>query len=112
VQEKENTIVRLLQDGDNEEAKYIIRWLQKALKTGAAEKTMISALARSFVYTPPNLILTKLEKINTKQKMGEDAFFEECARVEYAIKEAACESPNYGAIIKCMLQSGTDTEAL
>jgi len=56
--------------------------------------------------------LTKLEKINTKQKMGEDAFFEECARVEYAIKEAACESPNYGAIIKCMLQSGTDTEAL
>jgi DNA ligase 1 len=27
VQEKENTIVKLLQDGDNEEAKYIIRWL-------------------------------------------------------------------------------------
>jgi len=43
--------VRLLQDGDNEEAKYIVRWLQKNLKTGAAEKTMISALARAVVYT-------------------------------------------------------------
>jgi DNA ligase-1 len=66
VQEKENTIVRLLQDGDNDEAKYIVRWLQKNLKTGAAEKTMISALARAIVYTPPNKIGTKFEQINSK----------------------------------------------
>jgi len=58
--------VRLLQDGDNEEAKYIVRWLQKTLKTGAAEKTMISALARAMVYTPPNLIMTKKECVNFK----------------------------------------------
>ena len=73
---------------------------------------MLSALARAVVYTPPNLMLTKLEKLNTKKKMGEEAFLEECARVEYAIKEAACESPNYGAIIRTMLISGTDTDAL
>ena len=59
VQDKENIIVKLLMDGDNEEAKYIIRWLQKNLKTGAAEKTVISALGRAIVYTPPNLIATK-----------------------------------------------------
>ena len=73
---------------------------------------MISALGRSVVYTPPNLILTKLEMINSKKKMGEEAFLEECARVEFAIKEAACESPNYGAIIRTILISGTDTDAL
>jgi DNA ligase-1 len=104
--------VRLLQDGDNEEAKYIVRWLQKTLKTGAAEKTMISALARAMVYTPPNLIMTKKENLNSKVSMGEESFVDECARIEHAIKEAACESPNYGAIINCMLKSGTDTDAL
>ena len=47
-------MVKLLQDGSNDEAKYIVRWLQKNLKTGAAEKTVISALARAIAYTPPN----------------------------------------------------------
>jgi hypothetical protein len=28
--------------------------LQKTLKTGAAEKTVITALARAIMYTPPN----------------------------------------------------------
>jgi len=31
-----------------------VRFLLKTLKTGAAEKTVISALARAIVYTPPN----------------------------------------------------------
>lgn len=65
-------IVKLLQDGDNEEAKYIVRWLQKNLKTGAAEKTMISALARAVVYTPPNLLLTNKQVLNAKKTMGEE----------------------------------------
>ena len=51
---KESIIVKLLQDGQKEEAKYIIRFLQKTLKTGAAEKTVITALARAIIYTPPN----------------------------------------------------------
>jgi len=46
--------VKLLQDSSNDEAKYIVRFLQKTLKTGAAEKTVITALARAIVYTPPN----------------------------------------------------------
>jgi len=73
---------------------------------------MISSLARAMVYTPPNIIATKSEQLNTKRAIGEDAFIEECARVEHAIKEAACEAPNYGAIINTMLVSGTDTDAL
>ena len=73
---------------------------------------MISALARAMVYTPPNQILTSSEQLNTKLKMGEEKFIDECARVEHAIKEAASESPNYGAIVQTMLVNGTDTEAL
>jgi len=82
------------------------------LKTGAAEKTMISALARAVVYTPPNLLLTNKQVLNAKKGMGEEQFLEECSRVEFAIKEAACESPNYGAIVNTLLITGTDTKAL
>lgn len=53
-QEKENIIVKLLLDATNEESKYVVRWLEKNLKTGAAEKTFISALARAIAYSPPN----------------------------------------------------------
>jgi len=58
--------LKLLQEATNEEAKYIVRWLQKNLKTGAAEKTYISSLARAVAYTPPG---TKI--INAKKSMGE-----------------------------------------
>jgi DNA ligase-1 len=32
--------------------------------------------------------------------------------MDHAIKEAACEYPNYGAIVKNLLKSGTDVNAL
>lgn len=60
--EKENTIVKLLHDASNEESKYIVRWLEKNLKTGAAEKTFISALARAIAYSPPNKKTTNAKK--------------------------------------------------
>lgn len=60
-------MVKLLQDASNDEAKYIVRWLDKKLKTGAAEKTFISALARAIAYTPPN----KPTILNAKKKFGD-----------------------------------------
>ena len=73
---------------------------------------MISALARAIVYTPPNTILTKKPILNSKREKGDEWFLEECSRVEFAIKEAACEFPNYGEIVKTLLINGTDTQAL
>jgi hypothetical protein len=59
-----------------------VRFLQKTLKTGAAEKTVLIALARSIVYTPPN----KPGVVNQKKKMGEEQFFKKCNEVEASIK--------------------------
>ena len=112
VQEKENLIFKMLQESESEEAKYIVRWLQKNLKTGAAEKTVISALARAIVYTPPNLIGTKEQVLNAKRKLGESDFAESVAKVEFGIKEAACEFPNYGAIVERLIEVGPDMEQL
>mmetsp|Transcript_25819 Transcript_25819/g.34527 ORF Transcript_25819/g.34527 Transcript_25819/m.34527 type:complete len:103 (+) Transcript_25819:1024-1332(+) len=95
VQEKENAILALCQDADNNEAKFIVRWMLKNLRTGVAEKTVLSALARAISYTPPNLMRTPKQVLNNKQKLGETDFNDLCAKVEFAIKEATCECPNF-----------------
>ena len=71
--EKESIIYKLLLEATNEEAKFIVRWLEKNLKTGAAEKTFISALARAVAYTPPGK-----SNVNYKKTLGEQAFSEKC----------------------------------
>lgn len=76
--EKENTIVKLLQDSDNNEAKFIVRWLLRQMRTGVAEKTVLSALARAIAYTPPNLMYTDGEVLNMKKKIGDSEFAELC----------------------------------
>lgn len=49
--EKEAILLELLRAAKGEEPKYIVRFIQKNLKIGAAELTMQSALARAFVLT-------------------------------------------------------------
>lgn len=78
VQEKENTIVKLLQEAENIEAKFIVRWLLKNMRTGVAEKTVLSALARAICYTPPDLMRTPKQVLNMKKKVGETDFNELC----------------------------------
>ena len=101
--------MKLLQDATNEESKYIVRWLEKNLKTGAAEKTFISAIARAVAYTPPNRSPVVL---NQKKVLGETAFDEKCKKIEFDINEAICEVPNYAEIIDTILQFGDDTSKL
>jgi hypothetical protein len=43
-----------------------VRWLEKNLKTGCAEKTVISALARAIAYCPPG----KQQIVNNRKKLG------------------------------------------
>ena len=81
-----------------------MRWLEKNLKTGAAEKTFISALSRAFGYTPPNKNV-----INMKKQLGEALFAEKCQKIEFDINEAICEFPNYGEIINTLLVIGDET---
>lgn len=79
---KESVVVKLLQAGTNDEAKFIVRFLLKTMKTGAAEKTVLNALARAITYTPPN----KPDVLNSKKAEGSANFQERCQVVEHAIK--------------------------
>ena len=82
------------------------------MRTGVAEKTVLGALARAICYTPPNLMRTKNQVLNNKKKLGETDFNDLCAKVEYAIREATCECPNFQEIVEQLIAVGTDTEAL
>ena len=95
---KENIIVKLIQDSSNDEVKYIIRFLQKTLKTGAAEKTVITALARAIVYTPPN----KPKVLNQKKKLGDEEFFKMCMGEQptyYDFSPIMCYSTSHLAVL-------------
>jgi ATP-dependent DNA ligase len=47
--EREQAIIKLLQDAKEEEIKYIVRFIQGNLKIGAAEATMQQALVQAFL---------------------------------------------------------------
>ena len=105
---KEAVVVKLLQAGTNDEAKFVVRFLLKTMKTGAAEKTVLMALSRAITYTPPN----KPTVMNAKKEIGSAAFVERCQLVEHAIKQAVCECPDYALIVKRLLVVGDDHLAL
>ena len=50
---KEKIVVDLLTLATPEESKYIVRWLVGNLKTGAGDKTILTALAKAIVLNPP-----------------------------------------------------------
>jgi len=52
------------------------------LKTGAAQATVVAALARAFVYNPPN----RLSTANIRKKVGDNKFYALCADMEASIK--------------------------
>ena len=112
VAEKEQIIVKLLQEASSDEGKFICRWLEKNLRTGVAEKTVLSSLARAFCYTPPHLLNTKEQILDNKRKLGPDQFNELCVQVEFSIKEATCEYPDFGAIIEQLLVFGPQPNML
>lgn len=96
---KEQIMTKLLQDSSNDECKYIVRFLQKTLKTGAAQATVISALARAFVYTPPD----DEGVMNVRKKVGDNKFTKLCEEMESSIKQAFSEFPDYASVIQDLL---------
>ena len=104
-------IKTLLNQGTNEENKYVVRWLQGKLKTGAAEKTVISALARAATATPFGQSYPP-KVVDVRRSRGELAFGQSADRVEKHIMEAYCELPNFTEIISALFHIGANTDRL
>lgn len=106
VAEKTNLMMKLIMDSQPTETKFIVRWLEGNLKIGAAEKTVVSALARAFTYTPGDMKNHPPKILNYRKKNGDTEFNNRFEQLEEAIKEAVCVFPNFNKIIEALLESG------
>lgn len=92
---KEDELIKLMQQADSDEVKYIVRIVQKSLKIGASELTMMSALARAAVLTPPNQIFP--------HKILKADVFALAEPFENALTKAINECPDYDKVISALL---------
>uniref|UniRef100_A0A6G3MEH7 DNA ligase 1 (Trinotate prediction) n=1 Tax=Henneguya salminicola TaxID=69463 RepID=A0A6G3MEH7_HENSL len=74
------------------ETRYLIRSLQKKLRIGLAEQSILVAIAHAFVYYK-----TPLDKQPSKEELDIAAL---------TVKTAYCELPNYDIIINSILNNG------
>jgi DNA ligase 1 len=97
--EKGNLLIKLLLDADKNDAKYIVRFIQGNLKTGAAEKTYLSGLARAIILTPPNV--SPAIK-NTRDKLSLSEVDKRIEAAEKHINRAICEYPDYDGLFEAL----------
>ena len=93
---KEDDLIKLMQQADSEEIKYIVRIVQKSLKIGASELTMISALARAASMTPPSQSFPP--QVLKADVSGISEAFED------NLNKAINECPDYGKVIADLLR--------
>ncbi|GFQ81764.1 DNA ligase 1, partial [Trichonephila clavata] len=87
------------------EAKYIIRSLSGKLRIGLAEQSVLAALARAAVLTPPNQSYPP-EIIDKSSKMSADSFKEHLQEQSLILKTTYCECPNFDRVIPVLLKEG------
>ncbi|GFY65015.1 DNA ligase 1 [Trichonephila inaurata madagascariensis] len=87
------------------EAKYIIRSLSGKLRIGLAEQSVLAALARAAVLTPPNQSYPP-KIIDKSSKMSADSFKEHLQEQALILKTTYCECPNFDRVIPVLLKEG------
>ncbi|GFT65082.1 DNA ligase 1 [Nephila pilipes] len=87
------------------EAKYIIRSLSGKLRIGLAEQSVLVALARAVVLTPPNQNYPP-EIVDNSSKMSADCFKEYLQEQTLILKTTYSECPNFDLVIPVLLKKG------
>lgn len=123
---KQSIVHKLLVSAKGEEIRYLVRTLGQNLRVGAVRTSILTALARAMVLTPPAAIQSHvsesyasgalLEEIKplstgTKKKVADAAredLQEKFARAEATVKKAYVLHPNYDHIAAGLLEVGLD----
>ncbi|KDN34129.1 LOW QUALITY PROTEIN: hypothetical protein RSAG8_12769, partial [Rhizoctonia solani AG-8 WAC10335] len=117
--QKQLIVERLLVAARGEEVRYLIRMLSSNLRVGAVRTTVLTALGRALVLTPPNgegpKVLgeprgeekeKKREKIKDKLKDKNDE--QKMAHAEALVKRVYVRHPHFGHIVDAALESGLE----
>lgn len=128
VSRKQAMVERLLVAAKGEEIRYLVRTLSQHIRVGATRTTVLTALARTLVLTPPatavnpesdssytahaEVIAQVHRTIGTSSKKGEDSFkarlLEKFDTAEALLKKVFVQHPNYNDIVAAILEAGLD----
>ncbi|EMD37901.1 hypothetical protein CERSUDRAFT_65472 [Gelatoporia subvermispora B] len=128
VKQKQAVVEKLLVAAKGEEIRFLVRTLCQNLRVGAVRTTLLTALARAIVLTPPrgiphDTIVSRyhvtqevLERVkplvtDSKKKVADPArvqVVEAFQTAEALLKEVYVRHPNYDNIVKALLEVGLD----
>ena len=123
--QKQGIVERLLVSAKGEEIRYLVRTLCQNLRVGAVRTSILTALARAVVLTPPSSsdvspdtsyyaspeLLTRIKPLPTKSKQktvdgARDELQALYLQAEALIKKVYVQRPNYDHIAASLLQVG------
>ncbi|KAI0699263.1 ATP-dependent DNA ligase [Cytidiella melzeri] len=127
--QKQAVVEKLLVSAKGEEIRYLVRTLCQNLRVGAVRTSILTALARSLVLTPPNDLASPFTSssnfyassahlagikplpANSKKKnvdMARDELQGKFVRAEAVVKKAYVVHPNYDHISAALLEVGLE----
>lgn len=125
--QKQSLVEKLLVSAKGEETRYLVRTLGQNLRVGAVRTSILTALARAIVLTPPSGITVmpdsscyaspellagiKLSPTKSKQKMKDsarDGLDTRFSRAEAIIKKVYVQHPDYNHIASALLEVGLE----
>jgi DNA ligase-1 len=128
VTQKQALVEKLLVAAKGEETRYLVRTLSQHIRVGAVRTTILAALARALVLTPPttacstssgssytispDLLLQIFRTSESSSKRGQDTpktlLLEKFALAEALLKKVFVQHPNYDHIVSAILEAGLD----
>src|SRR6266702_547903 len=128
VSRKQAMVEKLLVAAKGEETRYLVRTLSQHIRVGATRTSVLTALARAIVLTPPataansesdssytahtELVAQVCRETETSSKKGEDTFkahlLEKFTAAEALLKKVFVQHPNYDDIVAAILEAGLD----
>lgn len=130
VKQKQAIVEKLLVAAKGEEVRFLVRTLSQHIRVGAVRTSILTALARAMVLTPPSSLtvliadnsplhaspdlISQVKAIttkNTSKKVVDEAKEEltvKFARAESLIKKVYVQHPNYDHMVVALLDAGLD----
>ncbi|OAX84245.1 hypothetical protein ACJ72_01385 [Emergomyces africanus] len=110
---KQRIVEKLLQDTRGaEESRYIVRTLVQHLRIGAVKTTMLTALARAFLYSRPATSNFSVYNRTDLSKLKKEEIASIYSRAEEIVKACYARRPNYDDLVPCLLEIGISDELI
>ncbi|KAH9978563.1 ATP-dependent DNA ligase [Lactifluus volemus] len=119
---KQTLVEKLLVATKGEETRYLVRTLSQHIRVGAVRTTILTALARALVLTPPATVISSGSSYTASTELiahaqvnwapettvSKTLLLEKFASAEALLRKVFVQHPNYDHIISAILEVGLD----